>query len=106
MKNSLIAAFAATCLVAPASGHTPSTRSLPVRIVVPAGDLDLGTARDVARLDIRIHRAAAAACGPVSTLDLVGRNVAARCTAATAAAMRPQRDRLVEQARSAQIARR
>ena len=106
MTNSLIAAFAATCLVAPALGQTPSTRSQPVQVVVPAADLDLNTARDVTRLDRRIHRAAAAACGSVSTLDLVGRNVAARCIAATATAMRPQRDRLVAQARSAQVARR
>lgn len=104
MKQFLIAAFAATWLVAPASAQLATTVSEPVQVVVHAADLNLASAEDVTRLDRRIWRAATAACGPVSTLDLVGRNVAERCVVNTAATMRPQRDRLVAQARAMQVA--
>jgi UrcA family protein len=84
-----IAALAACSFVLPTSA--PAEK----HVLVRSGDLDLKVPHDVVRLDRRIARAAGEVCGPISTSDLVGMNRRRRCTRASIAAARPQRDRAV-----------
>ena len=100
MLKPLIAAFAAMCLVAPVAAQTTA-----VHVPVSSAGLDLATPHGMAALDRRIWRAAEKACGPVSSLDLVGSNVARRCATRAAAAARPQRDRLVAAVARVEVAR-
>jgi UrcA family protein len=88
--NFIVAAIAATCLVAPASVQV----ALP-SLVVRVADLDLSRTRDLRRLDRRISRAAATVCQPESQLDLEGINSALQCRRDTLAASRQLRDHAV-----------
>jgi UrcA family protein len=62
------------------------------QLVISSADLDLSTARGVARLDRRIRTAVEIACGPTSDADLHGKNVVRQCRADTLALARAQRD--------------
>lgn len=100
----LSAALAAVLLAAPVSAEpAAASRTEIVRTV----DLDLGTAAGIATLDQRIRLAAETVCGPTSAVDLAGTNDSRHCQARLIAALRPQRDRLVEGAAgSTRLARR
>jgi UrcA family protein len=77
-------AFAAAPAFAQSGGAT--------RLTIGYADLDLSTARGVARLDRRIRTAVEVACGPTSDADLHGKNVARQCRVETLALARAQRD--------------
>ncbi|MEO9229948.1 MAG: UrcA family protein [Devosia sp.] len=94
-SHTIVAAFAACCLVVPISAHAQDTT-----VAVRHTDLDLAVPSDVSRLDRRIMRAATEACGTPSTSDLVGMNHIGECVNASILATRRQRDQLV--ARSGQ----
>lgn len=95
----LLVALATSCLAMPATAQTDGGVA-----IVRHADLDLSRVRDVKRLDRRISRAAAAACGPVSSLDPGGANLHAHCMRETIAATRIQRDALVQRAGGVQQA--
>ncbi len=92
-----VAALAAAFLVVPATAQGPAapTRSMIVKIA----DLDLTTARGVARLDLRVHRAAVALCGKSPDFDVRGRNEDRRCVAAAKAAAAPPVTAAIDAAR-------
>ena len=90
----LIVAMATNCLCVPADGETV-TRS----VVVRHADLDLAQARDIARLDARIARAADEACGSPSPTDLSATNAQPRCVRGAIAVVRARRDQAVAVAR-------
>lgn len=77
------AALAVALLVAPAAAQdrAPPTRSQ----TVSRADLNLRDARDVARLDLRIVRAARGLCGEASALNMAGRRKARQCADAAVA---------------------
>lgn len=79
----LLAALAAGPVDAPASGQDAAQS-----IVVRSADLDLASARDRARLERRIARAAEAVCRPESTVSPELVSEARRCVRETVAASR------------------
>ncbi|TRW18184.1 UrcA family protein [Glacieibacterium frigidum] len=81
----LLALAAVVSLGAPAIAQ-------PVSIVVGTADLNLASATGQTRLDRRIARAAEAACGAASTIDLVGQKRVRDCRVAAVASAAPQRD--------------
>jgi UrcA family protein len=91
----LIAAVAASASALPARAQRTYT------VAVDRADLDLTRARDVARLDRRIARAAETACGAPSPYDLAGTNDQPRCTRAAIAATAITRDLAIAAARAA-----
>uniref|UniRef100_UPI0035CB1047 UrcA family protein n=1 Tax=uncultured Sphingomonas sp. TaxID=158754 RepID=UPI0035CB1047 len=90
IRSFTLVALATSCLAMPATAQTGDGIA-----IVHHADLDLSRMRDIKRLDRRISRAAAAACGPVSTIDPVGTNLHVLCTRETIAAARKQRDAAV-----------
>lgn len=96
------AALAAALLVAPAvaQDHAPATRSQ----TVSSADLDLRDARDVARLDLRIARAARQLCGDASAFDMIGRRKARQCADAAAARVADARAAAIDDARTTMMA--
>jgi len=91
----LLALAAAATLTAPAIAQPAAA---PVSVVVSLADLDLSGAAGHRRLDRRIARAAQAACGPASTVDLVGQRRVRDCRITAAASVTPQRDAALAQA--------
>lgn len=96
------AALAAALLVAPAAAQdrAPATRSQ----TVTHADLNLRDARDVARLDLRITRAARELCGEASALDVVGRRKARQCTDAAVTRVADLRASAIDGARMTMVA--
>ena len=91
--KTIIAAIAALLACAPIAAQSTATRT------VTAADLRLDRPGDLARLDLRIARAAQKLCGPAPDWDLVRKAEAKRCRADALSAARTQRDRLVAEAR-------
>lgn len=91
----LLIALAAAALAAPLAAQPAAA---PVRVVVATADLDLATTAGQSRLDRRIARAAEAACGATSAVDLVGQNRARNCRIAAVRSATPQRDAALAQA--------
>lgn len=78
------AALAAVLPLVPATAETPARMQ-----VVRFSHLEIASPTGRAKLDRRIHRAAATVCGTASDFDLAGQNEARRCrTAAVASANR------------------
>lgn len=78
-----LAALAAAFLVVPATAQGPAAPSR--SMIVKTADLDLTSARGLARLDLRVHRAAVALCGKSPDFDVRGRNLDGRCVASAKA---------------------
>jgi UrcA family protein len=92
----LVAALAASCLVAPAAAQT-ARHSVTVR----HDDLDLSSREGQARLDRRIGRVAREACGRPSPMDLPGSNARPGCVRDAVVSAQRQRVLLRRQAAQA-----
>jgi UrcA family protein len=90
-----VALFAASLVPAPASAQPAGAR----QIAVSHAGLDLATAKGRAAFNLRLLRAARAACGIPSPADLRGRAKLDECAAETIAAAAPRRDSAIALAR-------
>ena len=69
----------AALLGMPGAVHSQVPPHSNIRVVIRTADLDLANAHDRARLDRRIGRIVADACGTPSASDLAGQNEVRRC---------------------------
>ena len=97
MKQAVKIAFASFLITAAAIKAAPAlaeeTAAANVNVsLVRTADLDLASARDRARLDARLARAAREVCGYASEADIAGGNDVRRCVDETLASARTQRE--------------
>lgn len=100
MKKTLLiilgSAFAATIMFKAAPAIAADAAATDARIShVRTADLDLRSEAGRRQLDRRLIDAAREVCGPVSDVDVAGKNRARACVAETLAEGRKQRDTLV-----------
>jgi UrcA family protein len=95
MKTLFLIPLAALAFASPAIAQPTSSRT-----VVSTAGLDLGTAKGVRALDLRVLHAASALCGTPSPADLRGREAFDQCRADARATADRERARLLASASS------
>ncbi|MFD1610763.1 UrcA family protein [Sphingomonas tabacisoli] len=95
MKTLFLISFAALAFASPAHAQPVAAQT-----AVSTAGLDLGTARGVRALDLRILHAASALCGTPSPADPRGRQDYDQCRADARATVAAERERLLANARS------
>ena len=96
MKNAFLIALASGLATAAALAAFPALAQQPTNVsLVRTADLDLASARDRAKLELRLARAAREVCGTASDADVAGGNDVRRCIDETLTQAKVQRDQLV-----------